>query len=236
MSSLKDKVAVVTGASKGIGRAIGEAFGREGCHVVLAARNRDDLSATVADMRAKGYDVLGIPADVGVESDVSRLMAEAARITGTIDIVVNNAGMGIFKNVVDTTTAEFDTMWNTNLRGAYLVTREALPHMIRAKRGEVVFISSLAGKNSIKGGATYAATKWAMRGFASSLMLEVREHNIRVVTVFPGSVETSFSASGKKGSHVPQPEDVASAVLFAVTAPGRAMFSEIDLRPTRPGG
>jgi NADP-dependent 3-hydroxy acid dehydrogenase YdfG len=236
MSSLKDKVAVVTGASKGIGRAIGEAFGREGCHVVLAARNRDDLSATVADMRAKGYDVLGIPADVGVESDVSRLMAEAARITGTIDIVVNNAGMGIFKNVVDTTTAEFDTMWNTNLRGAYLVTREALPHMIRAKRGEVVFINSLAGKNSIKGGATYAATKWAMRGFASSLMLEVREHNIRVVTVFPGSVETSFSASGKKGSHVPQPEDVASAVLFAVTAPGRAMFSEIDLRPTRPGG
>jgi NADP-dependent 3-hydroxy acid dehydrogenase YdfG len=187
-------------------------------------------------MRAKGYDVLGIPADVGVESDVSRLMAEAARITGTIDIVVNNAGMGIFKNVVDTTTAEFDTMWNTNLRGAYLVTREALPHMIRAKRGEVVFINSLAGKNSIKGGATYAATKWAMRGFASSLMLEVREHNIRVVTVFPGSVETSFSASGKKGSHVPQPEDVASAVLFAVTAPGRAMFSEIDLRPTRPGG
>ena len=236
MSQLKGQVAIVTGASRGIGRAIGESFAREGCHVVLAARNADDLAATVADMRAKGYEVLGVPADVGVESDVRRLVAEASRITGNVDIVVNNAGMGIFKNVVDTTPAEFDTMWNTNLRGAYLVTRETLPLMIRAKRGEILFVSSLAGKNSIKGGAGYAATKWAMRGFASSLMLEVREHNIRVVTIFPGSVETSFSASGKKGSHVPQPEDVASAALFAVTAPGRAMFSEIDIRPTRPGG
>ena len=236
MSQLKGQVAIVTGASRGIGRAIGESFAREGCHVVLASRNADDLAATVADMRAKGYEALGVPADVGVESDVRRLVAEASRITGNIDIVVNNAGMGIFKNVVDTTPAEFDTMWNTNLRGAYLVTRETLPHMIRAKRGEILFVSSLAGKNSIKGGAGYAATKWAIRGFASSLMLEVREHNIRVVTIFPGSVETSFSASGKKGSHVPQPEDVASAALFAVTAPGRAMFSEIDIRPTRPGG
>jgi len=153
---------------------------------------------------------------------------------GTVDILVNNAGVGVFKPVAELSVAEFDTMWATNMRGVFLLTKEVLPHMMRAKRGEIVNIASLAGKNSFKGGAGYCATKWALRGFAGSLMLEVREHNIRVVTVFPGSVETAFSASGKKGGNITQPEDVADAVLFAVTSPQRSMFSEIDVRPTNP--
>jgi 3-oxoacyl-[acyl-carrier protein] reductase len=140
----------------------------------------------------------------------------------------------VFKLVADTSVSEFDTMWGTNMRGAFLMTLAALPHMTRSKRGTIVFISSLAGKNSIRGGAGYCATKWAMRGFASSLMLEVREHNIRVVTIFPGSVDTSFSSVHKRGEKMTQPEDVADAVLFAVTAPERSMFSEIDVRPTKP--
>jgi NADP-dependent 3-hydroxy acid dehydrogenase YdfG len=116
----------------------------------------------------------------------------------------------------------------------FLLTKAVLPHMIRAKGGEIVNIASLAGKNSFKGGAGYCATKWALRGFAGSLMLEVREHNIRVVTVCPGSVDTAFSTTGKKGNTITQPEDVADAVIFAVTAPARSMFSEIDVRPTNP--
>jgi 3-oxoacyl-[acyl-carrier protein] reductase len=106
--------------------------------------------------------------------------------------------------------------------------------MISQKRGAIVNISSLAGKNSFKGGTGYCATKWALRGFASSLMLEVREHNIRVITIFPGSVDTSFSQMNKRGERITQPDDVASAVVFAVTAPDRSMFSEIDVRPTNP--
>jgi NADP-dependent 3-hydroxy acid dehydrogenase YdfG len=106
--------------------------------------------------------------------------------------------------------------------------------MIRVRGGEIVNIASLAGKNTFKGGAGYCATKWALRGFAGSLMLEVREHNIRVMTICPGSVDTGFSVSGKKGDRITQPEDVADAVLFAVTAPARSMFSEIELRPTNP--
>lgn len=125
-------------------------------------------------------------------------------------------------------------MWNLNVRAIFVLTKVTLPHMIKARSGVIVNISSLAGKNSFKGGTGYAATKWALRGFASSLMLEVREHNIRVVTIFPGSVDTSFSSMNKKGDHITQPADVASAVVFAVTAPERTMFSEIDVRPTNP--
>jgi 3-oxoacyl-[acyl-carrier protein] reductase len=234
MERLKDQVAIVTGGSKGIGRAIAATLASEGCAVVIAARGKGDLDRAVSDLKRPGLDILGIPADIASEQDVKKLVAETITRFGRIDILVNNAGIGVFKPVAELSASDLDSMWNTNLRGAFLATKEVLPHMTRAKGGEIVFIASLAGKNSIKGGAGYAATKWAMRGFASSLMLEVREHNIRVMTIFPGSVDTSFSSMNKKGSHITQPEDVASAVLFAVTAPGRSMFSEIDVRPTNP--
>jgi len=125
-------------------------------------------------------------------------------------------------------------MWHVNMRGAFLATKGILPHMTKARTGDIVNISSLAGKNGFKGGTGYGATKWALRGFASSLMLEVRESNIRVITIFPGSVDTQFSSVNLKGESITQPEDVAAAVVFAVTSPERAMFSEIDVRPTNP--
>lgn len=234
MKALEGQVAIVTGGSKGIGRAIGKALAQEGATVVLAARTGSELMATVRELQNERLSVSGTVADVTSESDVNRLIAEVASTYGRIDILVNNAGIGIFKPVAEMSVADFDAMWGVNMRGVFLVTKAVLPHMIRNASGAVVNISSLAGKNSFKGGAGYCATKWALRGFASSLMLEVRDHNIRVVTIFPGSVDTSFSTTGKKGSNITQPEDVASAVVFAVTAPGRSMFSEIDVRPTKP--
>jgi len=231
---LEGRVAVVTGGSKGIGRAIGRLLAQEGANVLLAARNRPALEACVEALRAEGLSVEGLATDVSVEDQVQRLIKTAVERFGRVDILVNNAGVGIFKPVVDLSADEFDTMWKTNMRGAFLPTKAVLPYMARAKSGNIVFISSLAGKNSVKGGAGYSATKWAMRGFASSLMLEVREQNIRVVTIFPGSVDTAFSTTGKKGEQITQPEDVAQAVLFAITAPERSMFSEIDVRPTNP--
>jgi 3-oxoacyl-[acyl-carrier protein] reductase len=231
---LAGQVAVVTGASKGIGKAIAYALAREGAHTVLAARSTKELDAVVQDFTRQGLKASQVPTDITIPSQVTALIEGTVDGFDRLDILVNNAGIGIFKNVEDMAVEEFDAMWNVNLRGVFLASKAALPAMIKANRGAIVNISSLAGKNSIKGGAGYCATKWALRGFSSSLMLEVREYNIRVVTIFPGSVATNFSQTGKKGPYITQPEDVADAVLFAVTAPERSMFSEIDVRPTNP--
>jgi NAD(P)-dependent dehydrogenase (short-subunit alcohol dehydrogenase family) len=234
MKRLEGKVAIVTGGSKGIGRGIGEALAQEGAHVILAARDAETLGQTSAAMRGAGLHVRGVQADVSREEDVARLIDDVIRTDGKLDILVNNAGSGVFKPVIEMTVEEFDGMWQTNMRGVFLMSKAAIPHLRKAGGGDIVHIASLAGKNTIKNGAGYCATKWALRGFAGSMMLEIREYNIRSVTICPGSVDTTFSASGKKGSNIPQPEDVAAAVVFAVTAQGRAMFSEIELRPTNP--
>jgi NADP-dependent 3-hydroxy acid dehydrogenase YdfG len=231
---LAGKVAIVTGAGRGIGRSIARALASEGAHVVLASRTPAEIESLAGDIRTSGGAATPVRADITDERQVNHLAAESLKISGALDILVNNAGIGVFKPVVAMEVSDFDAMWNVNMRGVFLATRSVLPSMIRARSGAIVNIASLAGKNTFKGGAGYGATKWALRGFAGSLMLEVREHNIRVVTICPGSVDTDFSSSGKKGPQITQPEDVASAVIFAVTAPGRSNFSEIDLRPTNP--
>ena len=231
---LAGKVAIVTGAGRGIGKSIARALASEGAHVVLASRTLAEIERLAGDIRTSGGAATPVRADITDERQVNHLAAESLKISGALDILVNNAGIGVFKPVVAMEVSDFDAMWNVNMRGVFLATRSVLPSMIRARSGAIVNIASLAGKNTFKGGAGYGATKWALRGFAGSLMLEVREHNIRVVTICPGSVDTDFSSSGKKGPQITQPEDVASAVIFAVTAPGRSNFSEIDIRPTNP--
>ena len=234
MNRLEKQVAIVTGGSKGIGRAIVAALAREGAKVTFCARNGADVKKAVEEFSSGGFAVDGRVADVSSEADIRSLVEAVAKRDGRVDILVNNAGLGVFGNFADSSIADIDTMLNTNIRGVMLATHEVLPLMIRQNGGQIVHIASLAGKNTVKGGAVYSATKWALRGFAASLMLEVREHNIRMVTVCPGSVETAFSVSGKRGKNITQPEDVADAVVFAITAPARSMFSEIDVRPTRP--
>jgi NADP-dependent 3-hydroxy acid dehydrogenase YdfG len=234
MYNLTSKVAFVTGASKGIGRAIAGGLAREGAHVVLVARSKSELGAAVDEMKKFGLHASCEIADITEPAQLERAMHATVANFGRVDILVNNAGVGHFKPVTELSLREFDDMWNLNMRAVFVATKAVLPHMMKAKSGVIVNISSLAGKNGFKGGTGYGATKWALRGFASSLMLEVREHNIRVITIFPGSVDTSFSLMNKRGEKITQPEDVASAVVFAVTAPERTMFSEIDLRPTNP--
>jgi len=231
---LSGKVAIVTGAGRGIGKAIAGALAAEGAHVVLAARTPAEIEKAAGAIRGAGGSATPVRTDITDERQVQHLIEESLKVSGSVDILVNNAGIGVFKPVAAMEVSEFDAMWNVNMRGVFLATRAVLPSMMRSRGGAIVNIASLAGKNTFKGGAGYGATKWALRGFAGSLMLEVREHNIRVVTICPGSVDTEFSATGKKGAQITQPEDVASAVIFAVTAPERSMFSEIDLRPTNP--
>ena len=229
---LKNSVAIITGASKGIGRAVALALSKEGVNVVLAARSAELLSMVQKDINAAGGKAISIPTDVTSEDSVQNLFIETQKRFGNIDILINNAGVGIFSNVMDLKIQEYQTMMDVNLKGVFLCCRAVIPAMMKQKKGEIINIASLAGKNSFAGGAVYSATKWGLIGFSRSLMLEVREHNIRVVTISPGSVNTHFADKEKDQPLIIQPEDVAETVIFALTMPNRVNVSEIDIRPT----
>lgn len=229
---LKNSVAIITGASKGIGRAAALALSKEGVNVVLAARSSELLSMVQKEIADAGGKAISISTDVTSENSVQNLIMETEKRFGTIDILINNAGVGIFSNVVDLKLQEYEAMMDVNLKGVFLCSRAVLPAMMKQQKGEIINIASLAGKNSFAGGAIYSATKWGLIGFSRSLMLEVREHNIRVVTISPGSVNTHFADKEKNESQIIQPEDVAETVIFALTMPNRVNVSEIDIRPT----
>ena len=230
--TLHDTTAVVTGASKGIGKAIAISLAKAGVHVVLAARHEKELTQVQQQIRDGGGSCISVQTDVANEAQVARLMKTSAQEFGTVDFLINNAGYGVFAKVLDTNVADYDGMMNVNLRGVFLCCKAVLPLMIGKKKGAIINIASLAGKNSFVGGATYSATKWGLIGFSRSLMLEVREFNIRVVTICPGSVNTDFSNHTKDSDKIIQPQDVADTVLFALTMPARSNASEIDIRPT----
>jgi 3-oxoacyl-[acyl-carrier protein] reductase len=236
MMDLENKVAVITGAGKGIGKAVALALAKHGADVVLSARTTKDIETVAAEIKALGRKSIAVPSDVASEEDVQRLTNTALEHFGKIDILVNNAGIGVFAPVAEMKTSDFDRMFATNIRGVFLCTHAMLPSMIKQNSGDIINIASLAGRNSFKGGAGYSATKWALIGFSRSLMLEVRQHNIRVITLCPGSVDTSFSpvSEGKNTDLIPKAEDIAQVVLNALLMRRNVMVSEIDIRPTNP--
>lgn len=230
--------ALVTGATEGIGRAIAFGLGRAGYAVGACARTPSKLRILLDDLRAAGITAHGVPADVGLESDVATMVDDIAGALGPVDVLVNNAGVALLKPFEQLTLDEWDTTMATNLRSLFLVTRAVLPGMRQRKHGAIVNIASLAGRNGFAGGTAYTASKHAVLGFARSLMLEVRKDNVRVITICPGSVDTPLIQS--QGMLTPdvtkilKPEDVADTVLAALALPERALVSELDLRPTNP--
>jgi len=233
---LKDSVAVVTGAGRGIGKAIAVSLAEEGAHVVLVSRSGKELETVRVGIEKRGWTAEVAAADITDDAAAARVFEDTARRHGRIDILVNNAGIGRFAPMRSLAMRDLDDMWKLNVRALVHCTKLALPIMEKNKRGVIVNISSLAGKNAFIGGAGYAATKWALLGLSRCLMLEEREHNIRVVAICPGSVDTTFNDNRdpEKRQRILSPQDVAEAVLLAVTMPERAMVSEIDIRPTKP--
>lgn len=232
MGFLDGKVAVVTGASRGIGRAIATAFANEGATVVVAARTG---SAAGTAAREIGGKTLGFGCDVRHPDQVTALFQRVAAEAGGTDVLINNAGIGIFGPVADMSPEDWRAVIDTNLSGAFFCCREAIPQMRRRGGGDIVNISSLAGKNPFAGGAAYNASKFALNGFSEALMMEVRYDGIRVAYVMPGSVATEFGrGSAAKSDWALTPADVAEGVVDLLRAPRRALFSRIEMRPSQP--
>ena len=231
-------VALVTGATEGIGRAIAFALGRTGYQVGVCARTPSKLRLLLDDLAAAGIRAAGHPGDVGIEVDARNVVQQITAVLGPVDVLVNNAGVGIIKPFDQLTLDDWDSTMATNLRSLYLMTREVLPGMRQRRRGSVVTIASLAGRNGFAGGSAYAASKHAALGFCRALMLEVRKDNVRVIAICPGSVDTALirdqSVLTPNLDRILQPEDVAATVLAALSLPERATVSELDVRPTNP--
>lgn len=230
--------ALVTGATEGIGRAIAHTLGKAGYKVGVCARTPSRLRTLLDELRAAGITAEGFPGDVGVAYDVEQITSHITAALGPIDVLVNNAGIAPFKPMSELTLDEWDACMATNVRSLFLMSRAVLPGMRQRKRGSIVNIVSLAGKNGFVGGSVYAASKHAALGFSKSLMLEVRKDNVRVIAICPGSVDTPMMRQGDAPKTDPakilQPQDVADTVMAALSLPERAMISELDVRPTNP--
>jgi len=233
MTTIEGKVAVVTGAGRGIGRAIAVELGGMGAKVVLAARSVPELEETA---RLIGGNASVIPTDVRNREDVHKLLEEAASALGPIDIVVNAAGIGIFRQVTEFSDADYDAILDTNLRSIFLVSRFVLRSMISRQTGHIINIASIAGKVGSATRAVYCASKFGVVGFTESLAEEVRQHGIRVSLICPGSTDTGFSSDphreGKSRSRMLSPADIAHAVRMIVTQEPNSFISEVILRPT----
>lgn len=237
--NVRGKVALVTGASRGIGREVAKALCREGVRVALSSRSGKLLDDLAHELSAGGADVWTFAGDMSLEKDIHEFVRNAANHFGSIDIVVNNAGVGYFEPVAELTLRQWDEMFNLNVRGVFILTKEALPHLRKAGESAVVNVVSLAGKNAFINGGGYAASKHALLGFSRCLMMEERKNGLRVLAICPGSVDTDFFDGRERLNpnlkQALKPADVASAVIHMLKLPQRAMVSEVDIRPTNPG-
>jgi 3-oxoacyl-[acyl-carrier protein] reductase len=230
--ALSDHVAIVTGGNRGIGKAIAARLAALGAGVAICGRDDQTLNATANELRATGARIHSQRADVTRTSDVDALIEQTEAALGPISILVNNAGMGLFGPVQDKSEQEWDIVMNTNLKSIFLVSRRVIPGMVQRKRGDIINISSLAGKNTFAGGGIYCASKWAVQGLSGCMAEDLRGHGIRVSTVCPGSVATEFSGRGPKDpSKVLTPHDVAHAVAMIATQGPQSFLSEVHLRP-----
>jgi NADP-dependent 3-hydroxy acid dehydrogenase YdfG len=233
---LAGKVALVTGASAGIGQASARALAREGASLVLTARREDRLKALVAEIEGLGAQAIYVSGDAREELTARDCADEAVKAFGRVDILINNAGVGNYKNLVDTSAEEYDEMMDANVRSTFVFSRHIVPLMIKQKSGLVLMVSSMAGVYGFGGEAAYCATKFAQVGFAQGLDKELRPHGIKVGTICPGGVKTEFAIgkgrteAGVEQSQMLEAQDVAEAILFACSQSDRSRIIQIQMR------
>lgn len=236
VQKLAGKVVLITGASAGIGRASALALAQEGANMVLTARRQERLTELETAVQQVGGKAVCVVGDATEEEIAQRCVAVATETFGTLDILINNVGVGNYKGLVDTSVAEYDELMDTNVRSTFLFTRYAVPAMIDQGSGTILMISSMAGIYGFAGEAVYCATKFAQVGFSQALDKELRPHGIKVGTICPGGVKTEFAlGKGRTEQSVAEssmldPEDVARAVVLACTQSSNSRIIEVQMR------
>jgi NADP-dependent 3-hydroxy acid dehydrogenase YdfG len=230
---LLDKTAIVTGASRGIGKAIAEKLANEKMNVVLIGSS-NEVFEVEKELNDKGFKATGMQVDISNEHQVNEAIKKTIEKYGNVDLLVNNAGVGFFKLAEETTLEEWQQAFAVNVQGVFLCTKAVLPHMKEKREGTIITISSDVARRTIAHGSAYTATKYAVQGFSGAVSQEVREYGIRVGTINPGMVDTYFNNS-KQG--VPEKEDwlkvedVANAVVYMASAPKHMVIDELMLHP-----
>jgi short-subunit dehydrogenase len=235
MSDIRGKVALVTGAGRGIGKAIALALAQSSCRVILSSRTQEQLEAVASAIRGRGAEALVVPADLTRDDDIQRLIDSSLKVWGGVDILVNNAGWGKRAPVVRARLEDWDQTFRLNLRAPMVLAKGIVPGMMERREGAVINISSVSGKTGEADGAAYAASKFGLIGFTQSLYEEVREYGIKVSVILPGFVDTPMIPQVKHldRSKMIQPEDVAEAVMFVVKSPPTCCPVEMTVRPQK---
>ena len=233
MLDISGQVAVVTGGSRGIGRAIAEALVREGVAVAICGRGELSLTSALKDLNGAGRAV-GMACDVGEWRQAMAFYRFLDGELGDLDILVNNAGVGRFAPLDRLTPEEWDEVIHTNLSGPFYFSRLAVPRMKRRGGGFILNIGSLAGKHAFATGAAYNASKFGLAGFTEAMMLDLRYAGIRVSTIMPGSVQTEFSSGTEGAEWKLDPEAIASMAVHLIKTPSRNLSSRVEMRPSQP--
>lgn len=230
MTDLTNQVAIVTGASRGIGKAIALLLAQQGATVVAVARSEKELLEL--GQQTQG---LGIVADVSDEADAQRIIDETLRHYGRLDVLVCNAGVGSFAELENFSAAEWDRIFDTNVKGTFLLCKAAVPHFKAQKKGHIVGITSDVAKRTFAHGTAYGASKFAQDAVLASLRKEVRPHGIKVSTIYPGLVDTFFNDTTPGSAEAAQthlrPADIAQAVCYVLQAPAHVVVDELMLHP-----
>ena len=229
------KVAIVTGAGRGIGKAIALALSQAGSRVVLAARSELELRAVAEEIGGKNGEALVVPTDLTRDEDMERLVKQTLEEWDSIDFLVNNAGWGKTAPVVNARTEDWDRTFQVNLRAPMVLSRLVLPTLIEKGEGAIINIGSVSGRVGQANTAAYSASKFGLIGFSESLFEEVREYGIKVAVILPGFVDTPMIPPARRldRSKMIRPEDIAQTVLFVLTSPAAACPVEITVRPQK---
>lgn len=238
MGNLKGKKAIITGGSRGLGKATAMAFAKEGIDVAITGRSKDDLEKTVSELKAFGVKATYEIFDVGIYLEVKKGIQNIIKSLGTVDILVNNAGIAAFGTFNEMEVDDWSKIIQTNLMGMYYVTKEVLPYLINKNEGDIFNISSTAGLSGNAQLSAYSASKFAVIGLSDSLMKEVRKNNIRVCTLTPSTIATDMTLelgmTDGNEEKVLQPEDFAELIVTGLKLPRRAMLKAASLWSTNP--